>query len=256
LGFWVANEKVKKFSKTKGVPQGSSILYKGSVRWGFAGTQKTNRGYSHMKSSYLIALVLFTVLGLQGQVAPQSLAKKQKSRPPARSNTKYSVVKQDANSRVWAHTTYELTPSGQLIPHEHHYTELATGMNYQQGNHWVESKAEIELLPTGGAGALHGQHQVYFPADIYNGVLEIVTADGKHLKSRPLAISYFDGNNSVLIAEIKNSVGQLVSSNQVIYTNAFTDFDADLLCTYRRSGFECDLVFRSQPPVPEAFGMD
>src|SRR5262249_50290421 len=68
-------------------------------------------------------------------------------------------------------------------------------------------------------------------------------------------ISYYDGTNSVLIAELTNSIGQLVSSNQVIFTNAFTDFAADLVMTYHMSGFESDLVFRERPPPPEAFGL-
>jgi hypothetical protein len=71
----------------------------------------------------------------------------------------------------------------------HRYTELATGMHYQKDGQWVESKEQIDILPQGGAAALQGQHQVYFPADIYNGVLEVVTPDGRHLKSRPLAVS-------------------------------------------------------------------
>src|SRR5207245_9786544 len=45
----------------------------------------------------------------------------------------------------------------------------------------------------------------------------------------------------------------LPSGNQVIYTNCFTDFDADILVTYRKNGFECDLIFRQKPPVPEIF---
>ena len=42
----------------------------------------------------------------------------------------------------------------------------------------------------------------------------------------------------------------------MIYSNAFTNFRADLVCTYRRSGFECDLVFHQQPPTPDQFGLD
>src|SRR6185312_5198274 len=70
-----------------------------------------------------------------------------------------------------------------------------------------------------------------------------------------MGISYFDGQNSVLISELKNSVGQLVSPNKVVYSDAFTDFKADLVCTYRKGGFECDLILREQPPAPEKFGL-
>lgn len=139
----------------------------------------------------------------------------------------------------------------------HRYTELATGLNYTNASgHWVESKEEITLLPTGGAAATQGRHKVYFPGNIYNGVLEVVTPDGRHLKSRPLGMCYDDGSNTVFIATLKSAQGYLTSSNTVTYRDAFDGFKADLICTYRRGGFECDLVFRQQPPTPGDYGLD
>ncbi len=99
-------------------------------------------------------------------------------------------------------------------------------MHYKKKGEWVESKEQIEILPNGTAAAIQGQHQAYFPGNIYNGVIELVTPDGKHLKSRPLGLSYDDGNHTVLISELKDSAGELVGSNQVVYPDAFTDFKA------------------------------
>jgi len=171
--------------------------------------------------------------------------------------TPYVEVDRDADSSVWERTAYEPGPSGDFIPHVHRYVEMATGMHYLKNGQWLDSQELIQAGPQGGGAATNGQHQVYFPYDIYDGVIELATPDGQHrLKSRPLEIAYFDGTNSVMIAELKHSVGQILpSGNQVIYTNAFTDFAADLVCTYRKSGFESDLLFREQPPAPEAFGM-
>ena len=106
---------------------------------------------------------------------------------------------------------------------------------------------------------MQGQHQAYFPGDIYNGFIELVTPDGQHLKSRPLGLSYDDGNNTVFIAVLTNSIGQLVGSNQVIYPDAFTrftGFKADLVYTYTKAGFEQDIVLRAQPPTPESLGLN
>ena len=137
------------------------------------------------------------------------------------------------------------------------YTELATGLNYQNSyGQWTESKEQITLLPSGGASATEGQHRVYFPANLYNGVLEVVTPDGKHLKSRPLGVSYDDGSNTVFIATLKSAQGYLTSANTVTYRDAFTGFKADLVCQYRRGGFESDLVFRQQPLAPQDFGLN
>jgi IgGFc binding protein len=171
----------------------------------------------------------------------------------------YQIGRRDANSQVWqkvvkttdarGYYTYQTNPA---------YVELATGLNHWDDNRqqWVASSEEIDVLPDGsGAVATNGQHQVYFPADIYNGEIRMVTPDGKLLRSRPLGLSYDDGTGTVLIAELTNSIGQLLSSNQVIYPDAFVGVKADLLYTYTRAGFEQDIVIREQPPAPEDFNM-
>jgi hypothetical protein len=214
---------------------------------------QTRYQFLPMKNLYLGALLCSLTINISAQTTQNQGAT---SRAPGEAG--YSIVQRDADSRVWERTVSELNWSGETVQQVHRYTELATGLHYKdpKTGEWVESSDQIEILPNGGARAIHGQHQVYFPADIYDGVIELVTSDGKHLKSRPLGISYDDGKHTVLIAELKHSVGQLLSTgNQVIYTNAFTDVNADLVCTYRKSGFECDLVFREQPTDPESFGL-
>ena len=185
--------------------------------------------------------------------APTGASQKDPAVPPP---TAYSVVGRDANSRVWERTTYELSPSGSVVPQKNRYTELATGLHYNKNGQWVESKEKIDILPNGTAAATQGQHQVHFPGDIYDGVIELVTPDGKHLRSRPVGLSYDDGGNTVLIAELTNSVGYLVGSNQVIYPDAFTGVEADLRYTYTKAGFEQDIILRAQPPTPESLGLN
>src|SRR5665213_807381 len=163
----------------------------------------------------------------------------------------YAVTERGADYQVWQTTTVE---NG--VNRVHGYMELATGLNYTNtSGQWVPSREQITVLAQGGAVAVQGQHQVYFPADIYNGVIDVITPDGRELRSRPLGVSYDDGTNTVFIGTLTNSIGWLVSSNQVVYTNAFSGLKADLVCTYRRSGFECDLVFRQQPPKPVRYGL-
>ncbi|HSY20294.1 MAG TPA: hypothetical protein VK815_18260, partial [Candidatus Acidoferrales bacterium] len=139
----------------------------------------------------------------------------------------------------------------------HRYIQLETGLNYTNSSgQLTESSDQITLLPTGGAAATQGQHQVYFPADIYNGVIEVVTPDGRHLKSRPCGVTFDDGSNTVFIATLKSAQGYLTSSNIVTYRDAFDGIRADLVCQYRRGGFECDLVLRQQPATPGQYGLD
>jgi hypothetical protein len=171
------------------------------------------------------------------------------------SPTPYAITVQDANSRVWQRMDYAMSPSGGVITNTHGYTEICSGLNHWAGK-WVESSEQIDILPNGTAVATNGQHQAYFPGDIYQGQIELVTPDGQHLKSRPMGLSYFDGTKSVLIAELTNSIGVVVGNNQVIYPNAFTDFKADLRYTYTKAGFEQDIILRQQPPTPESMGLN
>ncbi|HTR42489.1 MAG TPA: hypothetical protein VMH87_12820 [Pseudomonadales bacterium] len=166
------------------------------------------------------------------------------------------IISRDANSRVWGWTSYQLAPSGQTIPQVHHYTEMASGLCYNQNGQWADSQEQINILPDGSAAATNGQHQAYFPADIYNGMVTLVTPDGLQLQSQPVGLSYDNGTNLVLIAALTNSVGELISPNQVLYPNAFNGLKADLLYTYTKAGFEQNIIIREQPPSPENFGLN
>src|ERR1700722_3308989 len=135
--------------------------------------------------TFLMAALFLSNTGFTAPAIVTDPGNQQDVPPP----TAYAVVKSDGNSRVWQRFTYEKTPAGQIVAKSHQYTELATGLNYQNNGQWVASKEEIDILPQGGAAATQGQHQVYFPGDIYNGEIELVTPDGQQLHSRPRGIS-------------------------------------------------------------------
>jgi hypothetical protein len=165
---------------------------------------------------------------------------------------------QAANQNVWQKIVQITDAQGNVTYQTNNaYKELATGLNHLVNGKWVASKEEIDISADGNSAlATNGQHQAYFPGDIYSGQIKLVTPDGKQLFSRPVGLSYFDGTNSVLIAELTNSTGEVVGNNQVIYANAFTDFKADLRYTYTKAGFEQDIILREQPPGPASFGLN
>ena len=202
-----------------------------------------------MKTSCLAVLFLSSTA-----VWAQTTTAGNQAQPPK--PAPYSIVQRDANSRVWERYIFEKAPDGTLLAKPHRIIELATGMNYLKQGQWVSSQEQINVLAQGGAEAVQGQHQAYFPGDIYKGVVQLVTPDGKRLKGSPVGISYDDGQNTVLIAQLTNSVGILVSPNQVVYPDAFTGIKADLVYTYRKGGFEQDVVLRDQPPSPESLGLN
>ena len=217
--------------------------------------QIMKRAHAVLLPAFVLAVAIIPDCS-HAQAASPALSGASAANAPLPLATPYQVTARDANSQVWERTTYEKSPSGQIVPKKHRYTELATGLNYLQNGQWVASREEIDILPDGTAAATNGQHQAYFPGDIYQGQIELVTPDGQHLKSRPIGLNYFDGTNSVLIAELTNSIGVIVGNNQVVYPNAFTDFKADLRYTYTKAGFEQDIILREQPPTPESLGLN
>jgi hypothetical protein len=208
---------------------------------------------THFGIWIITAFVLSSVSFLQGAPA---VADQSGTAPQVPVPTPYAITRNDANSRVWEQTAYEQSASGQIVPKQHSYTELASGLNHLVNGQWAESSEQIDILSNGTAVATNGQHQAYFPGDIYQGQIKLVTPDGEQLYSRPVGLSYFDGTNSVLIAELTNSIGVVVGSNQVVYPNAFTDFKADLRYTYTKAGFEQDVILREAPLTPEAYGLN
>ncbi len=177
-----------------------------------------------MKNSIIVIALLVTI-------AAKAQTGSVVSGPPAAlpKPTPYQIVERGANQQVWERTVYELGTNGTVVAKKHRLVELATGKNYLKNGQWVESSEQITILPQGGAQAVQGQHQAKFPGNIYKGQIELVTPDNKHLKSRPLAISFDDGQNTVLIGQLKHSVGVLVASNRVIYPDAFSGIKADIV---------------------------
>ncbi len=170
-----------------------------------------------------------------------------------------TIVERGANHRVWARVVLETNRLGEIIARTNSYTELETGMHYLEIGQWKESSAEIQITATGAIGE-NAQHKVTFDGNINSAeAVRLVTPDGKQLKSHILGLGYFDtaSGESVFIAELKDSQGQLLpSKNKIIYQDAFTDFKADVLYTFTKSGLEQDIIIREQPPSPSEWGLD
>src|ERR1700722_3976365 len=102
-------------------------------------------------------LIAFVANGLKAQSTAQSQVN-----VPA--PTSYTIVNQDANSRVWQREEYEAGPNGQITTNTHSYYELATGLNYlDSSGNWQPSEEQINVLPDGTASASQGQQKIHFP---------------------------------------------------------------------------------------------
>ena len=124
--------------------------------------------------------MLFLCSILQAQISSPTTA----ANP---SPVEYVNGQQSANSRFWQQIVPTLDAQGNTVLQTNRaYVELATGLNHLVGGKWVASKEEIDISPDGSsASATNGQHEVYFPGNIYNGVITMVMPDGKTMRSQP-----------------------------------------------------------------------
>ena len=216
--------------------------------------------FSRMKTSFNLAFLALTLVGAQAQQLVGTSTTQTGANKIVPPPTAYAVVARAANSRVWERTVYERGPNGQAIPRKHRYTELASGLNYwdSTAGQWVESQELIEAYPS-GAISRRGQYSVIFANNLNSaGAIDQQTADGKRLRSNIIGLAYSDYSTgqSVLIAQIQNSQGELIAANQVLYPNAFEGVKADVRYCYKKGSFEQDIILREQPPTPESLGLN
>lgn len=193
------------------------------------------------------------LLGINLCRAQQQTTGGQSSVPPP---TPYSVVASDANSSIWERTVYEQGPNGEIVAEKQQYTQIESGLNHLVENQYIPSSEDIVMLPDGSFASTNCQFQVFWPSEIYNGEIKMVTPDGLQLDSSPVGLLLADATNSVFIATLTNSTAELISSNELAYRNAFEGLDADLLYTVTKSGLEQCVILREQPPSPAASGLD
>ena len=171
-----------------------------------------------------------------------------------------AAIKERAQDhRRWERITIETNRFG-LKARTNSWVELQSGMHYRspETGEWIESSPEI-IITNNGAIGQGAPHQARFSVNISSPVgVEVRKPDNQQLKLRILGMAFYDfiKRTNVLIAELQDSDGQLVGANQVIYTNAFTDFQADVRYTYTQSGIEQDIILRQRPPLPEEYGLN
>ncbi|HTI70004.1 MAG TPA: hypothetical protein VMF06_08560 [Candidatus Limnocylindria bacterium] len=135
--------------------------------------------------------------------------------------------------------------------------ELATGLNYWDGASWTPSDPSFTEESEGFA-AMHIQHPVFLKGNLnQKGAVSLRTPDGIHLKSTPVALGLYDAasGQSLLLAKLQDCSGMLVSSNKIIFPDAFVHegIRADVVYTTSLASFDQDVVLRT-PIVPEDYG--
>lgn len=136
--------------------------------------------------------------------------------------------------------------------------EIATGMNYWDpvAQQWTPSDPSfVEAADGNSFSATHVQHQTYLSSDLdVTGAVTVVTA-GLTLRSTPIGIGIYDAGSGAfaLIGSITNCIGVQVSSNCVVFNQAFQGVCASVVYTLHKGSFAQDVVF-SGLLDPTAYG--
>ena len=219
-----------------------------------------------MKTTSLLVLFLaLTITGAQAQV-PNGSAGANLSTATSAANlpapTAWRVVDRGSAHKTWQREVYSLGPNGQVAAQVHTYKELATGMHFKKNGKWTEAQALITPY-SAGAVARQGQHQAIFGNNLNSAAaITVQMPDGKQLAINILGLALYDRSTgkSVLIGQIQDSQGEMISANQVLYPNAFRgSVTADVRYTYKRGGVEQDVILRTRladEDTPAALGLD
>jgi hypothetical protein len=163
----------------------------------------------------------------------------------------YAVTRVGPHSRVWQNST------GQSV------MEIATGMNYFNGQQWTPSVNSFVISPDGTAFVANQiQDPTRLAANLDSvGAVTVTTPDNVTLSSTPIAIGLFDAASgmSVVLAAITNTTGALADPQHVVYNQAFVGggISASVVYSLPDTGsFHQDVVFTGFDPGfdPTALG--
>jgi hypothetical protein len=195
-----------------------------------------------MKTSHLGWLLSVLVVGnataqtqLSGNAAPSG-------------RDGYHIKSRDANISVWERIGYEDAPDGTKIPRVHRYTEIASGLNVLNSQGQYEDADEsFEITSDGFALARRTQHRLTVSPSLGDpeGNVNLRTPEGRVLRSSVVALNLFNraSGESLMVSEVSpDAEGQLVAPNEIVFRNAFSEFNADVRILNLRGEFHQDVL--------------
>ncbi len=222
----VRSARVKRLARSKGsVVQASALTYcvqlsKQLLHWKPALT----------KPAYPIALLLCLTAALNAQTTTGTWLV-----DDVGPNSRTMVLPADTSGAI---------ADQSANPLQSRVVEIATGMNYWDGQQWSPSDPSF-VAQNNGFAAQRTQHRVFIQSDLNSvGAVTVITRDGITLNSTLVGIGLYDAasGQSTIIGSITNCAGVLVSSNELVFENAFSGVCGDIHYIMNAGSFEQDVV--------------
>jgi len=137
------------------------------------------------------------------------------------------------------------------------FVELQGGLHRWTEQGWTETSPRVEVFRDGGV-ARNLQYQAIFAPNLATpGAIDFLLPDGQRLKGHLVGLAYTEGNQSVLIAEVKDCIGAIggVEENEVTFSDAFTDFDISVQFVLQRDRISQNVIVHQQLPHPNEWGL-
>ena len=144
------------------------------------------------KFSHVVLCLALSITGVDAQIGNTAFSQPTTVTVPP--PTTPQIASTGANFNVWQWQTFIPLGNGTIVSQNHSYTELASGLNYQDpsSGNWVPAQAMIQPYVQ-GAIAQQGQHQIIFANNLNSsGAIDEQTPDGKRLTSNVLGLMYYD----------------------------------------------------------------
>lgn len=172
----------------------------------------------------------------------------------------WTLITREADNNTWQSVrTVTDSRTGREFQRTNTIQEIASGLNYLDGQgSWQPSSEVIEIF-AGGARAIQGQTKVTFPANLnVQEALNVTFKNGEHFVTTPLGISYTDlaTGQSIWLAEIQDCQGQIHAPKTVVYADAFDTLKADVHYVYERDRVEAFISILENPAPPETYNLD
>jgi RHS repeat-associated protein len=167
------------------------------------------------------------------------------------------VVDRGPHHRTWETTRQVQTATGERRTETGSYIELQGGLHRWTEQGWVETRPRIEVFQD-GAVATELQYQAIFAPNLATpGAIDLLLPDGQRLRGHLLGLAYTEGNQSVLIAEVKDCAGVIggAEQNEVTFSDAFTDFNISVQFVLQRDRISQNVIVHQQLPHPSEWGL-